>query len=44
MLKKHESSFEFINDKIYNKLSPELKDGLNKYRRVRRDILKMRMK
>ena len=40
MLSKHESSFEFINDKIYNKLTPELKDGLNKYRRVRRDIIK----
>lgn len=40
MLKKHEQSFEYINDKIYNLLTPEIKDGLDKYRRVRRDIIK----
>ena len=41
MKKQHKESFEFVNDKILDKISKKDKDRLFKYRRVRRDIIKL---
>ena len=40
MKETHKNSFEFINDKILNKIPKKDKNRLFKYRRVRRDIVK----
>ena len=40
MKKQHLNSFEFVDNKILNKISDKDKDRLFKYRRIRRDILK----
>lgn len=41
MKRKHNNSFEFIDNKILDKLNKKDKERLFKYRRVRRDIIKL---